>query len=131
MRRSRHPDNGILIVGFPTETEEEARASFRKILSFKENGLIRDCIYNVYELVEYSAVRAAPIDYTVMDLACAAPLDLSPPLTRFQCSGMPRQTAFNLCGEFVQALQDFSDLLPSSRQPFAARERTWGSGSKG
>jgi anaerobic magnesium-protoporphyrin IX monomethyl ester cyclase len=119
-----------MIVGFPTETEEEARASFRKILSFKEKGLIRNCIYNVYELVEYSAVEAAPEDYTVTDLDCVAPLDLSPPLTRFRCSGMPRQTAFNLCSEFIQALQDFADLLPSSRQPLAARERTWGSDLK-
>jgi len=106
------PVTVYMIVGFPTETEAEARDSFKKILQLKKKGLIRNCVYNIFEMVNHSSISADPKKYTIEKLNRASHLDLVPPITQFQCAGMSRERAKELCKEFIYKLKDLSDMMP-------------------
>ncbi len=105
------PVTVYMIVGFPTETEAEARDSFKKILQFKERGLIKNCVYNIFEMVNHSAISADPKRYTIENLDRASHLDLAPPITQFESAGMSRERAKELCNEFIYKLKDLGDLM--------------------
>jgi len=98
--------NIYMIVGFPTETEEEARASFDQVSKWADEGLVRQVIYNVFAVTPASPVAAAPRDFGITDLHVPEERDLKPPLSGFACeTGMTRQQAATLCAEFSASLK--------------------------
>lgn len=117
------PVTAYMIVGFPTETEAEARTSFNRVQRFKELGLLKNCIYNTFELVHDSPISAHPETFQIQKINRTPHLDLAPPLTRFQSSGMSRERARQLCKEFICQSSELSDLLPSPLQRVADLEQ--------
>lgn len=93
-----------MIVGFPTETVEEALESFAKIKDLKNKKLITHCVYNVFELTPYSVIRASPADFGIKQVPDMKGKDLNPPISRFHSSGMTREKALELCRLFVALL---------------------------
>ncbi|MGE5340228.1 MAG: B12-binding domain-containing radical SAM protein [Candidatus Omnitrophota bacterium] len=91
-----------MIVGFPTETEEEALASFEKIMRLKEKELIRYCVYNVFEFVPYSEIADSPENFGIRTIPEQKDRDLSPPISRFESTGMSREKALELCHLFIK-----------------------------
>lgn len=94
-----------MIVGFPTETEEEAVSSFDKIKKLKEEGLIKDAIYNVFEIHPYSDIWKNHKHYGIKSINYKKGFDLLPPLTKgFSAPGMSRKKAINLSRKFTKEL---------------------------
>jgi hypothetical protein len=93
-----------MIVGFPTETEHEAQASFAKVFEWKENDLVRQVVYNVFEISGGSDIASHPGDYGITEITSAPLMDLIPPITEFTCSGMDRKKAKSLCFDFIAEL---------------------------
>lgn len=93
-----------MIVGFPTETEAEALESFEGIMALKEEGLIKDCVYNVFELTPYSAAAASPADFGISRVPGINGRDLAPPVSRFDSTGMTRERTFELCRSFIEQI---------------------------
>ena len=99
------PVSLYMIVGFPGETADEARQSFEKIREFIATGLIRTCIYNVFEIAPFSAIHAHPDAFGIEAVAAETHKDLFPPVTNFSSGGMSRDEAQALCLEFIQELE--------------------------
>jgi radical SAM superfamily enzyme YgiQ (UPF0313 family) len=98
--------NIYMIVGFPTETEAEARDSFDQVRGWLDQGLVRRVVYNVLAIAPQSPLNLAPASYGVVALERGADQDLDPPTERFTCrSGMTRETVHRLFAEFSAALQ--------------------------
>ena len=96
-----------MIVGFPTETEEEARKSYQKILKLKDLGLIKHCIYNVFELAPYSIISSDPDKFGITKIYTKEGADLMPPVSRFESKkGMNRKQAFQLLALFGENPRD-------------------------
>lgn len=98
------PATAYMIVGFPTETEDEAMRSFEGVKRLLRKGWLHSCIYNVFELSPYSAVWREPARFGVTRIHVAEGLDLAPPTTAFECEGMSRARALELCAQFVDEL---------------------------
>lgn len=98
------PVHLYMIVGFPTETEKEARESFSRVYEWKKQGLARQVIYNVFEISAGSDIAETPGNYGITDVESTPSLDLAPPVTRFTSGGMERKTAEALCLEFISRL---------------------------
>jgi hypothetical protein len=94
-----------MIVGFPTETEEEARNSFNHILSLKAEGLVHRVIYNVFELQSFSTIELNYKMFGIKKIGRNPKADLSPPTMDFDSTGMTREQAVALCSSFISALQ--------------------------
>jgi len=97
--------NIYMIVGFPTETETEARSSFEKVKEWIDAGLVNQVVYNLFSIPAQSPVARSPDRYgiTAIDPTVG---DLAPPGQFFQCrSGMTRETAARLFGEFTRTLK--------------------------
>lgn len=82
-----------MIVGFPTETEQEALDSFARIQQFQEKGLIRNYMYHIFQILPYSDVADHPERYGIRHIASHEHLDFLPQIDEFQGEGMPRETA--------------------------------------
>lgn len=86
--------NVYMITGFPTETKEEAQASFKQIAQWLEKGLVRQVVYNLFSLTPCSPVAADPAAFGITDCPERRGRDLAPPLSDFTCTtGMTRQEA--------------------------------------
>jgi anaerobic magnesium-protoporphyrin IX monomethyl ester cyclase len=98
--------NIYMIVGFPTETEKEARDSFEKVLSWVKEGTVRQVIYNIFTISPHSPIMGDPLAYSISAIPSQQDHDLAPPVSRFEClSGMDRQTVKEVYKEFNQRLQ--------------------------
>jgi hypothetical protein len=98
--------NIYMIVGFPTETEAEARGSFDQVRGWLDQGLVRRVVYNLLAISPQSPINLAPASYGVTAVERGADQDLEPPAERFACrTGMTRETARRLFAEFSAALQ--------------------------
>jgi anaerobic magnesium-protoporphyrin IX monomethyl ester cyclase len=98
------PVHLYMIVGFPTETEQEAQASFDIVHEWKKIGLASQVIYNVFEISGWSDIASNPEDYGITNIKSSPSLDLNPPESDFTCSGMERKKAESLCFEFITTL---------------------------
>lgn len=100
--------NGVLpvtifmIVGFPTETEEEARQSFNKVLELKQKGLISDYVYSRFIVHSGSDNMEHPGKYGITKINHPGGEDLSPDIIDYECAGMSRETVGSLFIEFSQ-----------------------------
>ena len=93
----------FMIVGFPSETEEEARESFRRVLDLKKKGLITDYVYSVFAVYSGSHIRERPEAYGIRRMHVPPGQDLSPDVFDLECSGMSRSVARRLFREFQAA----------------------------
>ncbi|MDQ7822246.1 MAG: radical SAM protein [Candidatus Eremiobacteraeota bacterium] len=93
----------FMMVGFPGETEEEARESFRKVRELARAGVIRDYIYSPFIIHSGSAMMAEPGRYGITELHHGPGEDLSPDIIDYQCTGMAREKARELFIEFSRS----------------------------
>jgi anaerobic magnesium-protoporphyrin IX monomethyl ester cyclase len=93
-----------MMVGVPTETEEEARASFVRVCELVKSGVTVGCMYNRFSIVPYSDVAHHPAHYGITRLIPPEGADLDPPITNFEGAGMDRDTTNRLHFEFVDTL---------------------------
>jgi radical SAM superfamily enzyme YgiQ (UPF0313 family) len=96
-----------MMVGFPTETEEEALHTFNQVKRFLERGDVRRIIYNVFEIHPYTDIWNHPDKYGISHFQYKKERDLLPPVTMgFNAQGMSRQRAVELCNQFVWEIKN-------------------------
>jgi radical SAM superfamily enzyme YgiQ (UPF0313 family) len=94
------PVSVYMMVGFPTETEQEARDSFQKVKAMHKDGLIANYDYTPFQITPNSRVAAQPERYGITDIYRDPNVDLSPPVLQFKSPGMSRDKALHLAMEF-------------------------------
>lgn len=110
------PVGVYLMVGIPTQTAAEARASHERILSLLQQGLISDYTYSLFVLQPYAEMGDAPADYGITDMTAPTGADLNPDYNSFTCKeGMSRQEAFNLFTRFNRRLALIHQKNPSNK----------------
>jgi radical SAM superfamily enzyme YgiQ (UPF0313 family) len=93
--------HAFMIVGFPTETEEEARSGFALLRHFVHEGLLTNYNYSSFVIMPHSDVARRPGRYGILSITDAhAEADLEHLLPEFDCNGMTRATARRLVSEF-------------------------------
>lgn len=91
----------FMMVGFPTETEEEARESFRKVRTLLSQGLIRSYVYSQFIVHSGSDNYSHPEKYGILHLMPEAGEDLSSDIRVYECEGMSREKMRELYIEFT------------------------------
>jgi anaerobic magnesium-protoporphyrin IX monomethyl ester cyclase len=114
-----------MIVGFPTETEEEALTSFEKVKELIQQGLIAGCIYNRFEISSPSPVSRNLERFSITRLHADNSKDLRPPIANFECSGMSRETAIRLMHSFLNYL-NMQFGKTAEEQPQSTKDLTLG-----
>ena len=96
----------LMMVGFPTETEQEATDGFQKIREFLDRKVIAGYSYNVFHLTYGSDVWKNPQKYHLSGIRRLPENDLFPNVVRFDCPGMSRETAFRLQERFAENFEE-------------------------
>lgn len=99
------PAHTFMMVGFPGETEDEARDSYSKVQEGVRRGLIGGFNYTPFTLLPESDVRVHPEKYGVTDIELPEDQDLNPPTRRFKTPGMTPLRAMQLGLEFNKSPQ--------------------------
>jgi radical SAM superfamily enzyme YgiQ (UPF0313 family) len=94
------PVSVYMIVGLPTETEEEAVKSFEEIEKRRNEGFIQSFMYHSFQIVPYSEIAERPMKYGIRRVHAPVGLDLDPPVFEFDGEGMPRRSARSLEAKF-------------------------------
>ncbi|MEA1922108.1 MAG: radical SAM protein, partial [Pseudomonadota bacterium] len=94
-----------MIVGFPTETEAEARLSYAKIVEFREQKLIKNFNYTLFQLIYGSDIFKNPAAYRIEKIHFGANQNLTPDSCSFVGEGMSRKRATDLNHEFRAAAE--------------------------
>lgn len=100
------PVMAYMIVGLPTETEEEARASFELLRGYVLEGKIDRAIYSLYGISPRSPVQRFPARYGITAVHPRPGADLSPHCFDFDHAGMDRRRAAGLVAEFSAAIDE-------------------------
>ncbi|MGV8124637.1 MAG: B12-binding domain-containing radical SAM protein [Candidatus Xenobiia bacterium LiM19] len=103
----------FMVVGFPGETEEEARESFRKVREMVRKGVIHDYIYSPFIIHSGSPMMADPGRYGITELHCEPGSDLSPDIIEYQCTGMAREKVRELFIEFSRSREENQPWPPA------------------
>lgn len=103
----------FMVVGFPGETEEEARESFRKVREMLRKGVIHDYIYSPFVIHSGSSMMTEPGRYGITELHCEPGSDLSPDIIEYQCTGMAREKVRELFIEFSRSHEENQPWPPS------------------
>ncbi len=91
------PINAYMMIGLPTETEEEYLRSFNAIQQFREKGLLASATYSMFYLASGSLMWKRPERYGIRKVDSLKGADLMPNyVTRFETDGMSRFHAFML-----------------------------------
>ena len=90
----------LMIVGFPTETEREARDGFEKLQHFMGRKLITGYNYNIFNMTYGSDIWNNPQKYQVTHIHWLNENDLFPNVVHFDNPGMSREKAAMLCELF-------------------------------
>lgn len=90
----------LMIVGFPTETEREARDGFEKLQYFMGRKLITGYNYNVFNMTYGSDIWNNPQKYHITDIHWLNENDLFPNVVYFDSPGMSREKVAMLCELF-------------------------------
>jgi hypothetical protein len=109
------PVGAYMMVGFPSETEEEARNSFEILRECIRRGTVQSLFYSAFQVAPGSPVMRNPEAFGVSALTFPEGADLDPPAVDFQAPGMSRQSAFRLAQEFSSLLREESN--PSRPRP--------------
>ena len=89
-----------MILGFPSETEEEAREGFRKLEEHRKEGLSATYQFNPFMLFPDSPVGRDPAKYGVTRVVYNPRQDLCAPAEAWDAPGMGIQKARDLAEEF-------------------------------
>ncbi len=82
-----------MILGFPTETEEQALFGYQKARRLKEKGLISGFEYNIFVCAYGSDIWDHPRKYGITEMQGPQGCDLMPDIYEFESHGMSRQKA--------------------------------------
>jgi len=90
------PINAYMMLGLPTETDEEYRRSLEKVEQFKEDGLLTEFQYSLFNLAAGSLMWKQPERYGIRKGENLKGTDLMPNnITNFASGGMSRLEAFH------------------------------------
>ena len=117
------PVGAYMMVGFPSETEEEARKSFKTIQECIRQGAVQSVFYSAFQIAPGSSVMRHPEKFGISTITFPEGADLDVPAVDFEAPGMPRRIAFRLVQEFSSLLREKS---PASR-PKPPEELCFGS----
>lgn len=113
--------NIYMIVGFPTETQIEARESFETVQHWMKEGLVHQVVYNMYSVSPASPVAMDPERYGINKMDQSMEDDLRPPSEIFQCtSGMTRSVVKKEYRDFIRTLQS---QLPKASIPWSGKAK--------
>jgi radical SAM superfamily enzyme YgiQ (UPF0313 family) len=90
------PIGAYMIVGFPTETEEEATEGYEKLEQFLKKGLIEYYHYSPFWITYGSDIWNHPEKYDIAEIYTPPGDDLMPNIYGFKSTGMSRQKAHEL-----------------------------------
>lgn len=94
------PVGAYMMVGFPSETEDEAMAGYMKIKDYWDRGLLSEYYYSVFSIFYGSDIWNNPGAFGISDISSHYGQDLSADLYIFKSSGMKRERVFQLYREF-------------------------------
>jgi radical SAM superfamily enzyme YgiQ (UPF0313 family) len=116
------PVLAYLIVGFPTETEEEALAGFDIFKRFQAKGWLRICHYNLCMIFYGSEIYRNLARFGISALKVPPGQDLFPDVYDFTGKGMSRKRAYQLMLEFNDEYKDILSGGNLDRIHFLGRE---------
>ncbi len=90
----------FMIVGFPTETEEEALTGYETLRGYWREGLIKGFNYNLFNIAYGSDIYKNPKNYGISKINITPGNDLFPGISDFECTGMSREKASGLLQKF-------------------------------
>jgi anaerobic magnesium-protoporphyrin IX monomethyl ester cyclase len=96
--------NVYMILGFPTETKEEAVYSFTEIKKMKDEGFINDCVYSLFDIAPYSEIFLQPHKFGIRNIKIDKNEKMSKASYQFECDGMHRSEAKELMTSFLLSL---------------------------
>jgi radical SAM superfamily enzyme YgiQ (UPF0313 family) len=108
------PITAYIMVGFPTETDEEVRSNYDKIYSYVYNGLVSFVDFNIFIIYYGSDIWDNPGKYGVSDMYFLPGQDLLPNVARFRCPGTSRSQAFRYYTTFSNAVK--TDINGNGRE---------------
>ncbi len=100
-------NNGILplkvymMVGFPTETIQEAKESYKHVKNFIINKKLVDMHYSLFQLNFGSDMWNNPEKYGIKNIIISKEFDLFPNNYNIECEGMSRAEANELYNQFM------------------------------
>jgi radical SAM superfamily enzyme YgiQ (UPF0313 family) len=103
-----------LIVGFPSETEEEARQGFRRLREHRKEGLSATCQFNPFILFPDSPVGRNPEKFGITQVIYDPREDLQAPAIAWEGPGIGMQRAWELAEEFTRNMQEVTILKEES-----------------
>ncbi len=89
-----------MMVGFPTETEEEAVQTYKVIKELQSNGMINKYMYHGLQILPGSRYYREPEKYGIRNIRIPEGQDLPAAIHDFEVDGMSRSTAGRLALEF-------------------------------
>jgi len=115
------PVTAYMMVGLPTETEEEARLSFERLLQKVRQGYIKSVLYSLYSVSRDSPIDRNPGKYGVTLPGLDPGLDLRPGFPSFEHSGMPQAKAVELQSEFTERISEAIGNMDFAGRPGQVR----------
>ena len=100
------PVIAYIIIGLPSETEEEARTSFEVLCEKIKTGQIKNAIYSVFNVSAGSEIYCHPQDFGVTLNFPPKDIDLRPHISDFSHSGMMLADAHRLQSQFTAEIAD-------------------------
>ncbi len=92
--------HAYMMVGFPTETEEEALHSHRILKEYVDKNIISSYSYSTFTLIYGSEIWNNRKEYGVTDVRLPPLTDLSADSVDFSCTGLERSSRFELFQDF-------------------------------
>ncbi len=105
------PVMAYMMVGLPTESEEEARRSFGRLIEKVRGGYIKSVFYSLYAVSRDSPIDRNPGKYGVTLPPQDPELDLRPGYGVFEHSGMSHKKAVELQLEFTEKIAEVNATL--------------------
>jgi hypothetical protein len=96
LSRAGIPASVYMILGLPTETEQEALQSYASVEQLRSEGLIARCNYSLFHIQPYSRIARRPREFGISRIHFPSGQDLEPPAYRFEGSGMARESVIDL-----------------------------------
>lgn len=104
----------FMIVGFPTETEEEALHSFQHVRAYLQDALIDSYRYSMFAIYSGSEIAENPDQFGIRGIHGNPACDLSPDVSDFESHGMSRETMRKLYLMFSTEVPGATHAAPSS-----------------
>ena len=100
------PVLAYMMVGIPTETEEEAWESFNRLIKKYKEGYIKNVLYSLYSISKNSPIDKNPERFGVQILPMPQYIDLPCGAENFEHPGMSRDCAAKLQREFSARISE-------------------------